>query len=237
MAITPPRLVGGGYYRVNSYVLLGVNVLAAAVVWLNPSIGPLWPSVAAAVLSYASSILWLYEKPRTGVTALALIAGVTLCGAWLSGAPQNEQAISSTWGEQLLAWLDPVSGGLVLGVTTAAMLLGHWYLNSPGMKLAPLRRLVLLIGGSLLLRAAVCSGGFLYVTLDAGMPGITDLLFLSLRWLAGIFAAAVVVWMTWQTLKIPNTQSATGVLYVAVILTFIGELTGLLLSTEFRVPL
>ena len=36
--------------------------------------------------------------------------------------------------------------------------------------------------------------------------------------------------MSWQTLKIPNTQSATGILYVAVITTFLGELTSLLLS-------
>ena len=42
--------------------------------------------------------------------------------------------------------------------------------------------------------------------------------------------------MTWQTLKIPNTQSATGILYVAVILTFLGELVSHLLSQELRIP-
>ena len=40
------------------------------------------------------------------------------------------------------------------------------------------------------------------------------------------------LWMAWRTLEIPNTQSATGILYVAVIGVFIGELTGLLLSAE-----
>jgi hypothetical protein len=44
-------------------------------------------------------------------------------------------------------------------------------------------------------------------------------------------ALAVVV-MTWQTLKIPNTQSATGILYVGVIVTFLGELLALLLTTQ-----
>jgi formate-dependent nitrite reductase membrane component NrfD len=43
--------------------------------------------------------------------------------------------------------------------------------------------------------------------------------------------------MVWETLKIPNTQSATGILYVAVIGTFVGELTGLLLSAESSYPL
>jgi hypothetical protein len=36
--------------------------------------------------------------------------------------------------------------------------------------------------------------------------------------------------MTYKTLKIPNTQSATGILYVGVIGTFLGELTSLLLN-------
>jgi hypothetical protein len=47
----------------------------------------------------------------------------------------------------------------------------------------------------------------------------------------------VLTWLTWQTLKIPNTQSATGILYAAVVLAFIGELTSQLLSAEARYPL
>ena len=43
--------------------------------------------------------------------------------------------------------------------------------------------------------------------------------------------------MTLGTLKIPNTQSATGILYAAVILAFIGELTSQLLTAEARFPL
>ncbi len=42
--------------------------------------------------------------------------------------------------------------------------------------------------------------------------------------------------MSWQTLKIPNTQSATGILYVAVIVTFLGELVAHLLSQELPYP-
>ena len=43
--------------------------------------------------------------------------------------------------------------------------------------------------------------------------------------------------MTWYTLKVPNTQSATGILYVAVITTFLGELSGQLLSATSGYPL
>ena len=45
------------------------------------------------------------------------------------------------------------------------------------------------------------------------------------------------IWMAWRTLDIPNTQSATGILYVAVLGVFIGELTGLLLSADSAYPL
>jgi hypothetical protein len=63
------------------------------------------------------------------------------------------------------------------------------------------------------------------------------LLFELLRWSFGLIGVLALLWMTWQTLKIPNTQSATGILYVAVIGTFVGELTGLLLSAESAFPL
>jgi hypothetical protein len=63
------------------------------------------------------------------------------------------------------------------------------------------------------------------------------LLFLLLRWSFGLVAVAALTWMAWKTLKIPNTQSATGILYVAVIGAFVGELTSLLLSAESAFPL
>ena len=54
--------------------------------------------------------------------------------------------------------------------------------------------------------------------------------FYALRWLAGLVGVAVTTFMTWETLKIPNTQSATGILYVGVILVFIPALGTFLIS-------
>jgi hypothetical protein len=51
-------------------------------------------------------------------------------------------------------------------------------------------------------------------------------------------AGPLAVWlMVRQILKYRNTQAATGVLFVGVILTFIGELTADLLFHELRVPM
>lgn len=238
MACTSPRRVSSGYYRNNLYVLLGLNVLVSLVagMGLSQQALPLWPPLIAALLSYVGAVLWLYEQPRPGIAALAAIAVVALTGAWLCGAAPESSAAATT-GALALEWLDPVGGGLVLGVTMAAMLLGHWYLNAPGMSLSPLKRLVLAMAAALLLRALLCGLG---LAADFAAEGPYDLqrwLFVSLRWLAGLAGAAAVAAMAWQTLKIPNTQSATGILYVGVIVTFVGELTSQLLSDESLFPL
>jgi hypothetical protein len=233
MALTPARFVPAGYYRVHSYVLLGLNALAALIAWNDGAQYPRWPVTAAAVLSYVSAVVWLYEKPRPGIVVLLLVAGLSLAAAWVEQPVVTDAPPAAT----ILARLDPLTGGLLLGMTMAAMLLGHWYLNTPTMQLAPLRRLVLMLGAAAILRAVVCGLGLGLTIAAAGMPETARGLFISLRWLGGLLGVIGLAVMTWQTLKIPNTQSATGILYVAVIGTFLGELTSLLLSAESPFPL
>jgi hypothetical protein len=234
MAVTSPRLVTSGYFRNNLYVLLGCNVLVTLVAWTaSPDAGlTIWPPLVASLLCYAGAVSWLYERPRAGIALLVLLAGVTLVGCWLD----TPSVVTETATQRVLGWLDPVGGGLVLGTTMAAMLLGHWYLNSPGMKLQPLGKLVLLMVAAVLLRA-VLSGVGAGLEVSQEMPALRWWFFLALRWLSGVVGALVVAAMAWQTLKIPNTQSATGLLYVGVMATFLGELSAQLLSRDASFPL
>ena len=62
-------------------------------------------------------------------------------------------------------------------------------------------------------------------------------IFVAFRWLGGLIGPAVLTVLTWYTLKVPNTQSATGILYVAVICVFLGELTSQFLSSRASYPL
>ena len=242
MSAVPSRNVSSGYFRVHLYVVFGLHVLAAALHFLNSSLTPLWIPLTGAVLAFVGTIIWFARWHRLGVFLLWAVAGVSLWGAWdgmrtsttepatvdasASMAEAGDSAMPATW----LALASCATGGLVLGTTMAAMLLGHWYLNSPGMQISPLRRLCLLIGLVVFLRAIVSGYGTWEVwQLEDGLSRI-DWLFLALRWLSGIAGVAVVAWMSWKTLDIPNTQSATGILYVAVILAFIGELTAQLMS-------
>jgi hypothetical protein len=233
MALTSPRRVTSGYFRNHLYVLLGLNALATMVALGARDQLAVAPPLAAAICSYIGSALWLYEKPRAGRIALVLVSAATLWGA-LSATDWPRAGGAAA---MALAAIDPASGGLVLGLTLAAMFLGHWYLNSPTMALEPLERLVRLMGAAICLRAAVAAIGLALHIAASSWPDTQQALFLSLRWLAGIVGPLGLVVMTSKTLKIPNTQSATGILYVAVIATFLGELTSQLLSVRSEYPL
>jgi hypothetical protein len=252
MALTSPRRVTSGFYRNHAYVLLGLNVLALLAAFADPKQLSIWAPLAGAVLSYACAVTWLYEKAKPGRALLILIAAAGLIGACVAQqlpgiAIDGNFASESTASKPVPAaaaeavtcaiWKTNVfTSGLLLGSTIAAMFLGHWYLNSPTMEIAPLRKLLVLMLIALVLQSIVSAGS---LGLESQLVGLKSNQYplLALRWLAGIFGTAALTYMTWQTLKIPNTQSATGILYVAVLATFLGELTSLLLSAGTAFPI
>jgi hypothetical protein len=243
MAITSARQVTSGYYRNHLYVTLGLTSLAAL---LSRAAAPdvFWWAVGAAVLSYVGSVCWLYEKPGAGKTALLLVALTSAAGllAPMVVAVEEEPlatqaAIPADHLALAMHTVAKLSSGLLLGLTLATMLLGHWYLNSPTMELVPLRRLLLALGAAVVLQAIVSGMGLALELHYAASLRPSWWLFVALRWAFGLLGVAVLTWMAWQTIKIPNTQSATGILYVAVIGTFVGETMALLLSVESHFPL
>jgi hypothetical protein len=231
MGLTSPARVTSGYFRNHLYVLLGLNVMATLAAFTDRESLTVWPVLTAAMVSYVGAVAWLYEKPRLGIPALLVVAGLDLVACWLNQPP----ASNLTWPGAVLHVVDPIASGLLLGATMAAMFLGHWYLNTPTMELAPLLRLLRLMAGALAVRIAASAAGLIGLATHDQLA-VLNLPLLALRWLAGLVAMAAVIWMTWQTLKIPNTQSATGILYVGVILTFLGELVALLLSRGSPFP-
>ena len=81
----------------------------------------------------SARVVWLYEKPAPASRVLVVVAAVSLWGAWADTA----WPLQPTTPRSRPRGLDPVTSGLVLGLTIAAMFLGHWYLNSPTMALEP----------------------------------------------------------------------------------------------------
>lgn len=189
-------------------------------------------AVTLALSSYMAAVIWLYERKKAGSLSLAFI-GVTALGAALIATPWPADVSLLA---AVLGVLDIVTGGLLLGSTMAAMFLGHWYLNTPTMQLVPLQRLVILMGVAVVARALLATTG-LVLHWQASPPlQMTFWLFVAFRWLAGILGPLLMARMAWIILKIPNTQSATGILYAGVILVFLGELVSQLLSGDALYP-
>ncbi len=235
MAMTSPRQISSGYYRNNLYVALGLMCLATLLAKTAvPTV--FWLVLGTAVLCYFGAVCWLYEKPLAGRVALGLIAILALISAGLASArPIHAEGVGKM--AEVLRQAAPLGSGMVLGTTMAAMLLGHWYLNSPTMELAPLRRLILVMVCAVALQAVLSAAGLWLELSNPGRSSAPWGPFLALRWAFGLLGVGGLAWMAWQTLKIPNTQSATGILYVAVIGTFVGETMALLLSSGTVFPL
>jgi len=226
LVITSPAAVTAGFFRVNSLVVMGLATFAAL---LAPAAGGGWPlPAAAAVAAWMASVAWFGEKRRAGLVLCAaaalLLAAATVGVARAVAGPVPVATL-------VPAALGSLLSGLVVGLTVHAMLLGHWYLNAPGMSVAALRRA---IG-----QALAAWGACLVVAAAAAVPRLPDLLrgadsttlaLLALRWLAGLVGLPVLLVMARKTLDIPNTQSATGILYVACLAAILGELTAQLLA-------
>ena len=225
LLLVPDRQVEGRFFRNKLVIVLGLLTVAMLAQSSRIASGasgvspPRWELLAAGVIAYVGGVLWMLERRGGGRAVLGLLAVAALHMA--------ASAYSATGRAIVWRLAEPISSGLLVGSIVIAMLLGHWYLNAPGMTLAPIRRLVLACGGLLLLRAVVVVVGMASFGIGAGQ---TPLLFWILRWSAGLLLPLVLCGMVWWTLKVPNTQSATGILYAMVVLIFIGELVALLLD-------
>ena len=224
LAITPAALVPAGFFRVNLLVVLGLASVAAFLARAEAP-GPVWMLAAgAAVVAWIGSIAWFGERTRAGMTLCRVAAALLAAATVLVSAPAGVPASAG-----VPAAAGALVSGLVVGLTVHAMLLGHWYLNAPGMSVAALRRMIdwalAAWGVQLVLSLAALAVD------PAGLRpmGGTATALLSLRWLAGLVGLPVLLVMSRKTLEIPNTQSATGILYVACLAAILGELTAQLL--------
>ncbi len=118
-------------------------------------------------------------------------------------------------------------GAALLGVCLMAMLLGHAYLTAGNeMTQKPMRRLVLILAAILTLRGAASVGCGLLPYVAAGDPvggQAWNIAMMLARYLVGLVGPAVFTWMTHDCVRRAANQSATGILYVTLVLVFLGE--------------
>jgi hypothetical protein len=150
-----------------------------------------------------------------GLGAAALVASATLLRDWF--VP--------------LAAVGLITGAALLGAVTNGMMLGHWYLNQPGLKTWALARLTTLgivtvgasavagVAGAHTLTNAPTHGATL------GLSGFGDSFgpAFFVVWAVLILFTGGVVWAAWRCVNIKSIQSATGLYYVAILTAGVAE--------------
>ncbi|MCA9050432.1 MAG: hypothetical protein KDA89_16965 [Planctomycetaceae bacterium] len=253
--LMPRREVTDGFFRIQMRVVLGLSVLAAlllssgttwndAVAEQQPAADISVPAVAwsareaadrlrilamaGAVVSYFGTVFWALGRRLPGNICIHLLAAFGLLSLILHAASVPSPAPVAL---RLLATLSTAG---VLGSVLTGMLLGHWYLTTPTMSIRPLYWFNKSMVVSAILRCAASVWTLTTTALPTG--DVTQEIWLGIRWLGGIAAPLAAAYMVWQILKHRNTQSATGVLFAALILVFMGEMAAALLEGSTLMP-
>jgi hypothetical protein len=258
MLLVPMEGIGRGFYRTTTAIYLGLAALALWMrIWLLVhalSSGVAWSQlfrllpVPATIALFAYGVLVLaflislWGKNAIGSRRLLRAAGLAGIAAVGLDAFALGRDVPGLLALAILAnaWLSSA----LLGVTFTGMLLGHWYLNEPGLPTRHVWRMAhwFLVA---VLAQGLFPAGFGLVALLAGSPDLAGqilrvipdhpILFGS-RVLIGIVATLMVALVIRNTLRISNVQSATGFFYIAILTVLLGEVLGRALLLFTGVP-
>lgn len=183
------------------------------------------PAVGALIVFSGLYLAAQYVRTEM-VAAIVGVTGAVIACVALVGAAM----LLSAWAAWLAA-LGLIAGLVLLGGVTNGMLLGHWYLNQPGLKPWALGRLTdaTLAGIVAAVVLGVVSAGKLANASTEGavlgLPGFGEsfsLVFFA-AWVAVAALTAAVVWGARRCVKIRSIQSATGLFYVALLTAGVSE--------------
>ena len=188
--------------------------------------------------------IFLIQQDQFSIARKALVVAA---GAGCVGLAANALLVSSP---EMPMWVSAasvvyqISGAAFIGSVIFGMTLGHWYLIVPTLPIGPLRKLTLLmivttgLRTVLLIVVLVLGASSQIPEIAATIDSFSRLagLFFWARTLFGILGPIVICYMTWETVKLNATQSATGLLYVATILVLIGETMSLYLYHSTHLP-
>ena len=194
-------------------------------------------TATAAVLVYWATIGRVLARLRPLWVWTAVLAG----GAAL--VAQGLAAAGSAGLPAVLTAASFITSAALLGGTSTAMILGHWYLVLPSMDVSLLQAVVRFHIGSTALRILVVAAAVWWGIAAAELPVPFDRYVLSIdgvffwqRVLFGLLGPVVLAYMTWETAKIRSTQSATGILYVDFFTVIVGEVLAKYVLVATSVP-
>jgi hypothetical protein len=178
-------------------------------------------AVGTVVYLVASIARW----PRSGI---ALGTGLLGLAALVSLAVAGGSQSPALFAGQL------VVAALALGAVSAAMLLGHWYLVTPRLSPAPLRRMMWL----LIVALVVQGTAFVFSLVAVGAEPLDG----TLSWLTwlrlgvGILLPIGVTVLAILASSAASLQASTGLLYVGLALVMAGSIAGFSITYLTGVP-
>ncbi|MDE3193755.1 MAG: hypothetical protein KGN00_08735 [Chloroflexota bacterium] len=229
-ALDRTRQAPAGFLKLTAAVDAGCGILAFLLVPVLPR-GTLAESAqlhAPAIDSFAlavtvlavllvAQLLTTFVPWRTLRTVVSLVTLVVGGGALVAAAvarPGDPQY-------DVFALAALPLGAIALGGVDGAMLLGHWYLVTPKLSPLPLQRASLIVVAAIVLQGVVVA-----VTVARGeLTGALNTslaVAIGIRVGVGILMTLALVIAGWWTARM-NTQSSTGLLYVALGTALAGE--------------
>jgi hypothetical protein len=256
LAIPPFARVERGFYKSSASVFLTAGALTAVGLALlamrsvgQAAPGPfeLWTLAAlwifyCVIVSIYLRTLWNdNERLRARTYTLGLVAGLIAVVASIVALRPAGLGVAGIAAYAMIG----VISSLVLGLVTGAMLFGHWYLIDLDMPVDYLRTFVRVLAVVLVLDIAAMALAIGVVWLGGGTLGAhavdtllsSHLELLAVRIVLGPAALIALTWMCWQTLKIPQTMAATGLLYIAMMAAIVGEMLGRFILFRTAIPL
>lgn len=245
LTLVPPSRTSRGYGQTMGLVALAALLAGLAYdAWFRLGAGsrPDFDGtfgMLAVGLHAVSALLWVgfllrlrrEPLPGPGIPAgIAVLSGLGVAVISVLALPAGAGGLMHA-----LTAAGGLAGGAVLGTAMCAMLLGHFYLVVPGLSIDPFMRLSRVFLWVVVGRIALFGAAVLIVGPEAvwpsvqpsGLDPVGELLLgavpLLMRVLFGLAGALLLAVMAVKTVGIRSTQSATGILYPAVVFVLIGE--------------
>jgi hypothetical protein len=219
------NVIRRGHFRITAWATLLLSILGAVAL---RSASSSQVTGGLGVLFVIAAVVFLAMQYVRSDTA-GVVAGAVAAVVGLAALVAASGSIAG-W-SQYLAAVELIAGAVLLGAVTNGMMLGHWYLNQPGLKPWALARLtnlavgatiasaVLGIGAVRLLATASTTGAAL------GLPGFGESFGVGffVVWAVLIAFTGAVVLGARRCIQIRSIQSATGLYYVALLTVGVAE--------------
>lgn len=218
-----------GHFRITAWAILITAVLAymANRSGVADAEDPGVQQGLVIALVVGSFLYLLVQYSRTDLPGVVVGSGAALVGAGALVASADLLPAWNLW----IASIHLLAGAALLGSVTSGMMLGHWYLNQPGLKPWALARITTMALASTVvvgiiglatvakLTSAETEGAVL------GIPGFGDSFGTPffIIWFVLVAFTGVIVVAARRCVNIRSIQSATGLYYVALLTAGVAE--------------